>query len=51
VPAVADLLKQERDLPGWLARKNAVGHVSRLPERSDISEVIEEQLVVEYYSR
>lgn len=51
VPVVADLLKTERDVPAWLQRKQAVASVARLPERADISETIEEQLVVEYYSR
>lgn len=51
VPAVSDMLKQEYAPAPWLQRKQAVGSVARLPERGDITEVIEEQLVVEYYSR
>ncbi len=35
----------------WLDRKATLGKVSRLPERSDITEAINEQLIVEYYSR
>ncbi len=52
IPVISDLLKDEASvLPGWLQRKGAVGTVLRLPERADISEVIDEQLIVEYYSR
>ncbi len=35
----------------WLERKAIVGKVSRLPERSDLTEAINEQLIVEFYSR
>lgn len=38
-------------LPKWLERKASVGHVIRLPERNDIDVDINEQLIVEYYSR
>ncbi len=51
IPAVADRIKDESALPGWLERKHTVGKISRLPERTDVTEVITEQLVVEYYSR
>ncbi len=51
IPIVAQAVKDEASTPAWLEKKQAVGHVSRLPERADISEAIEEQLVVEYYSR
>ncbi|HCC84885.1 MAG TPA: 30S ribosomal protein S4 [Candidatus Pacebacteria bacterium] len=52
IPLVAELLKSEvESLPGWLERKAAAGKVVRLPERIDIKEKLDEQLVVEYYSR
>lgn len=51
MPVVSDLLKKETDVPAWLQRKQAVASVTRLPERSDATETVEEQLVVEYYSR
>jgi small subunit ribosomal protein S4 len=35
----------------WLERKAIVGKVTRLPERSDLTEAINEQLIVEFYSR
>lgn len=35
----------------WLERKGAAVKVARFPERTDIKEEIQEQLVVEFYSR
>ena len=52
IPMVAELLKEEnKTLPGWLDRKATVAKVQRFPEREDITEVIDEQLVVEFYGR
>jgi small subunit ribosomal protein S4 len=51
VPVVAALVKEDISTPAWLERKSSVGSVIRLPERTDVKEVIEEQLIVEYYSR
>jgi len=52
IPVVAALLAADSEsLPGWLERKKAVAKVARLPERADIKEKLDEQLVVEYYSR
>lgn len=52
IPVVADLLKDEKgSLPVWLEKKGPVGKVARLPERKDIQEAIDEQLIVEFYSR
>lgn len=52
IPVVAALLKNDNPaVPAWLERKAAVGKVVRLPEREDIKENIEEQLIVEYYNR
>lgn len=38
-------------LPGWLERKATLGKVLRLPEREEMEQLINEQLIVEYYSR
>lgn len=38
-------------LPGWLQRQGPVGNIVRLPGRMDVSEDINEQLIVEFYSR
>jgi small subunit ribosomal protein S4 len=51
IPAVADLLKSDHSLPGWLETKGTVGSVTRLPVREDVTEMLQEQLIVEYYSK
>jgi small subunit ribosomal protein S4 len=44
---------EERTVPAWLSRdlRNLSGTVLRLPERSEIDSNLQEQLIVEYYSR
>ncbi|MBU0578555.1 30S ribosomal protein S4 [Patescibacteria group bacterium] len=52
IPFVAQLLKEsEASAPEWLEKKGAVVKVNRVPIRDDIAEKIDEQLVVEFYSR
>lgn len=52
VPAVVKMLENTTvSLPEWLERKGPVGKVLRLPERSDIKDDINEQLIIEFYSR
>lgn len=51
IPFVAEALKDETESPSWITKKRAALQIARLPVRSDIQETIEEQLVVEYYSR
>jgi len=52
IPAVKKMIDaQDSKLPEWVERKGPVGKVIRLPVRTDISEDINEQLVVEHYSR
>ncbi|MCC6711382.1 MAG: 30S ribosomal protein S4 [Candidatus Pacebacteria bacterium] len=52
VPMIAELLKEDiKNVPAWLEKKGTIAKVQRLPEREDISEVITEQLIVEFYSR
>jgi small subunit ribosomal protein S4 len=43
----------EKTVPAWLSldRENLRGHVARFPERDEIDTPVNEQLVVEYYSR
>lgn len=52
IPAVK-ALQEDKDvqLPTWLEKKASVGKVVRTPTRGDISEAINEQLIVEFYSR
>ena len=47
--AIAD----ERTVPEWIIRdvKKFSGEISRLPERSEIDANLNEQLIVEFYSR
>jgi len=49
LPAAAE----ERNVPAWLSRdlKTLSGTVVRLPERAEIDSNLQEQLIVEYYSR
>lgn len=51
-PKLAELLKNEqyKTLP-WLERKAAIGHVKDLPGRQDVTEPINEQSIIEFYSR
>jgi len=46
-------LADARTFPGWLNRdtKQLAGVVQRLPERAEIDGTLNEQLIVEYYSR
>lgn len=48
-----DLNAEARNTPAWLNRdlKSMSGAVSRLPERAEIDGSLNEQLIVEYYSR
>ena len=42
-----------RELPTWLAldRKTFAGELIRVPSREDIAPIVDEQLVVELYSK
>lgn len=44
---------ENRNIPAWLGRdiKSLSGNVLRLPERAEIEGSLNEQLIVEYYSR
>lgn len=44
-------LDQEPTLPAWLDRKATVGKVLRIPTRDEMERIVNEQLIVEYYSR
>ena len=44
-------LEEVGTLPGWLERQATVGKVLRLPQREEMEQLINEQLIVEYYSR
>lgn len=54
-PYFKDLLAlaEDRNVPAWLSRdlRSLSGKMIRLPERSEIDSNLQEQLIVEYYSR
>ncbi len=52
IPAIKKMLDEKTFMPvAWLVRQGPVGNVARIPERSDVKEDINEQLIVEHYSR
>lgn len=52
IPVIKKLLEEkEPKVPAWLERKGPVGKVVRVPIREDIVDDINEQLIIEFYSR
>lgn len=52
IPAITKLLMDKNPLiPSWLARKGPAGKVIKIPSREEIGGDINEQSIVEYYSR
>ncbi|MEI8232654.1 MAG: 30S ribosomal protein S4 [bacterium] len=52
IPYIKSLLAdKDKTSAAWLDKKATLGKVTRLPVRSDIIEAINEQLIVEFYSR
>ena len=52
IPAVKKMIDDTSyKTPGWLERKGPVGKVIRVPVRTDVVEDINEQLIIEFYSR
>ena len=52
IPIVKEALEdKDISLPNWLSRKGPVGKIIATPKREDIDTTIQEQLIVEYYSR
>jgi len=45
------LAEKERKIPSWLQRKAAVGKINRLPEKEEIDLDVNEDLIVEFYSK
>ncbi len=48
---VKKTLEGLEDLPEWLERKATVGKILRIPNRDEMEQSIDEQMIVEYYSR
>ncbi len=52
IPAVKKLLeKEESTVPNYLEKKAAAGRLVRIPNRDEIPTDVNEQLIIEYYSR
>lgn len=52
IPYIKELLAlKDYVVPQWLSRKASVGKMVRLPKREETTEAIQEQLIVEFYSR
>jgi small subunit ribosomal protein S4 len=52
IPAIAKMLEDKNPhLPSWLERKGPVGKVLKIPSREEIETDLNEQLIVEYFSR
>jgi len=52
IKPVKEFLKEKAEKPPkWLSRKAVVGKVNRFPEREEIKGSINEDLIVEFYSR
>ncbi|PWU23141.1 30S ribosomal protein S4 [Candidatus Cerribacteria bacterium 'Amazon FNV 2010 28 9'] len=52
IPVVASLLADKtKNVPAWVERQATSGKIVRFPERDEIDTTVNEQFVVEYYSR
>ncbi|MSP14484.1 MAG: 30S ribosomal protein S4 [Chloroflexi bacterium] len=51
IPEVSEMIDNPLYVPDWLRANNGVGHVVRDPEREEIDQDINEQLIIEFYSR
>lgn len=51
IPVVAALIKDQKAVPAWFERQANSGKVVRFPERDELDLNINEQLIVEFYSR
>lgn len=51
IPALIAILETPPPTAPWISRQGPVGRVDKLPVRTDVTEDIVEQLIVEHYSR
>lgn len=52
IPVVAKMLEDKnKNIPIWLEKQANSGKIARFPERDEIDTIVNEQLIVEYYSR
>ncbi len=51
IPIVIEAMKEEKQQPNWLEVKGKNAKMLSIPVREDATEKVEEQLIVEYYSK
>ncbi len=51
IPVVAALLKDQKAVPAWIERQATSGKIVRYVERDELDYTVDEQLIVEFYSR
>jgi hypothetical protein len=51
IPDVQELGEAGQPIPGWLEKRDGGGVVLREPNRAEIDPDIQEQRIVEFYSR
>lgn len=51
IPDVSESIEERIYVPGWLEVRDGTGQVLREPEREEIDQHINEQAIVEFYSR
>ncbi len=52
IPYISEVFNNETyEVPAWLERKHNLAKIVRFPERDEIDAKVDEQLIVEYYSR
>lgn len=51
LPLINETLEGKDKPPSWIKRKAVVSQLVRFPERDDLSQDINEQLIIEFYSR
>jgi len=52
IPAVKKMIDEKNiQVAPWVERKGPVGKMVRLPQRADVTDDINEQLIIEFYSR
>jgi small subunit ribosomal protein S4 len=51
MPAVQEMAEAQPPVPGWLEKRNGGGLILREPNREEIDPDIQEQRIVEFYSR
>ena len=47
----AHQVQKDYTVPVWLERQGAAGKVVKMPERTDVETTVDDQLIVEFYSR